>query len=142
MAKRFVQALGMVAAIAASVGMAPAGLAQDAPDTNFVSEDVPDAISDIFFNKSGPYHENRSIFSYANFLSGLRGFPERRVLQDATAVSEASYFLLEEQSESDPTIRVPDLDNPFNTSVQFLPATPRISGFSGSEFIFEPTIIR
>lgn len=142
MAKRFVYGLAMGAAIAASLGMAAAAIAQDSPEAIVVSEGVSDAIDDIFFNEYGPFHENRTIFSYANFFSGLRGFPERRILQDAVAVSEASYFLLKEQTTSDATLRVPDLENPFNTSIQFLPTEPRVSGFSGSEFIFEPTLIR
>lgn len=138
MAKLIIRALGVTTALAATFGVALTASAQDAPPS--ISGDVPEAIDEIFFNKVGPYDSNRSIFSYSNFLSGLRGFPERRILLDATAINEATVFLLEEQSELDPTIRVPDLANPYTTSVQFLPGLQSSGQISGSEFIFEPAL--
>ncbi|MEL6382695.1 MAG: hypothetical protein AAFQ89_09510 [Cyanobacteria bacterium J06626_18] len=138
MAKLFVRSLTATAVIAASFAVASAAMAQNAPSSR--SGDVPEAINEIYYGNTGPYSNNRSVFSYGNLILGTGGFPERRVMRDARAVSEAIYFLMEEQATSTPTIRVPDLFNPYNTSVQFLPAGQPNVFLSGSEFIFETSL--
>ena len=138
MAKLLVRSLSATAAIAASFTIASAATAQTSPTV--VGGEVPEAIDEILNRNTGPYSDNRSIFSYVNLITGSAGFPERRVLRDANALHEASRFLLEEQATSTPTIRVPDLFNPYNTSVQFLPAGQPNVFLSGSEFVFETTL--
>lgn len=140
MAKSWVRALSGTAAVAASFAIASGVAAQDAPGT--ASGDIPTALNEILNANTGPYPENRSIFSYVNLMIGSGGFPERRIMRDSTAVSEATYFLMEQQATSTPTIRVPDLFNPYNTSVQFLPAGQPNVFLSGSEFIFESSVPR
>ena len=138
MTKLLVRSLSATAAIAASFVIASAGSAQNAPTSG--SADIPTAIDEIYFGNTGPYSNNRSIFSYTNLILGTGGFPERRIVRDVNAVHEAVDFLLNEQATSTPTIRVPDLFNPYNTSVQFLPAGQANVFLSGSEFVFESTL--
>jgi len=136
MANLFVRSLSTVAAIAATLAIASAASAQDAP--NAQSADVPTALDEIFYGNSGPYNYNRTLWRNIDFILGIGGYPEREVSRDGEAIHRATYYLLEQQTTQDPTIRVPDLFNPYNTSVQFLPTTQTSGRVSGSEFVFEP----
>jgi hypothetical protein len=99
-------------------------------------------MEEIFFGNSGTYFYNRTAWRQANFILGFGGFdsaayPEREIEWDAEAIHRAYLYLMDEQNTSDPTIRVPDLYNPYNTSVQLLPTTQFGGRVSGSEFVFE-----
>lgn len=135
MAKLSVYGLGMAAALATSVAIAVPSVAQDAPTSE--SGDIPTAINEIFFGNSGPYQLNRIRWRQVDFITGLGGFAEQDVARDAEAVSRAAHYLLDFQSTVDPTIRVPDLFNPYTTSIQLMPTTQTSGRVSGSEFIFE-----
>ncbi|MEO1095743.1 MAG: hypothetical protein AAFX01_12680 [Cyanobacteria bacterium J06638_28] len=136
MAKLSVYALGVAAALTASVAIAVPGVAQDAPTSE--SGDIPTAVDEIFFGNTGPYQLNRTRWKQLDFMTGLGGFTELDTARDAEAISRAAHYLLDLQSTIDPTIRVPDLFNPYTTSIQLMPATTQTSGrVSGSEFIFE-----
>lgn len=137
MAKLLVCSMGALTAIGMSFAIAPATFAQEEPPTS-ESADVPTALNEIYFDNSGPFFRNRTRRNLVDFIFGFRRFSERDVSRDTEAIEAAAYFLLEDQTTSDPTIRVPDLFNPYDTSVQFLPASQRTNQVSGSEFIFEP----
>lgn len=138
MAKLLIRSLHAIVVTTALAVTATAS-AQEPPTPE--SADIPTAIDEIFFSNSGPYPRNRTVFRYSKFLLGIGGFTEREVVRDAEAISRASQFLLHEQATANPTIRVPDLFNPYSTSVQFLPGTRSNAPISGSEFIFEPVLI-
>ena len=128
------------AAIAATVAGGMPATAQEAPRTQ--SGDIPEAMEEIFFGNSGTYFYNRTAWRQANYILGFggfdsAGFPERQIEWDAEAIGRATAFLLDEQALSGPTIRVPDLYNPYNTSVQLLPTAQLGGRVSGSEFVFE-----
>ena len=123
--------VALVGAIATSATLAPAAIAQEA-DT------VLDAIENVGERRSGNYYTHRRTSSQINFITGLGGFPERRANRDAAALSEAYRELMVLQTQNTPTIRVPDLPNPFTTSVQLLPASQFNSRVIGSELNFEP----
>jgi hypothetical protein len=110
--------------------------AQDTPPTSN-SAYVPTAVNEIFFGNTGSYNINRSTGGELSTLFGVGGFPENDIKQDAYDVFEAYNYLLFLQSRTDPTIRVPDLVNPYQTSVQLLPSGSSAGMVSGSEFIFE-----
>lgn len=138
MAKQLLtRSVGITAAIATTLVTAATAPAQEPPIST--SADVPTAVNEIFFNRSGPFSRNRT-FLNTDFILGVGGFPEQRVRADADAISAVSLFLQQDQATSDPTIRVPDLANPYNTSVRFLPSLSS-GGRSGSEFIFEPAFL-
>lgn len=139
METRWLCGLG-AAAIAATTAWGMPATAQDAPRTE--AANIPTAMEELFFGNSGTYFYNRTAWRQANYILGFGGldsaaFPEREIEWDAEAIHRAYLYLMNEQNSSDPTIRVPDLYNPYNTSVQLLPTAQYGSRVSGSEFVFE-----
>lgn len=126
--------LGMTGAIALTglmaVLMTPAASAQ---------ETVLETLEDLGSRRSGDYYyDHLSPTSKIRFITGLGGFPDQRVNRDARALSRAYQELLVLQTRNTATIRVPDLPNPYTTSVQLLPASQINSRVVGSELNFEP----
>jgi hypothetical protein len=120
---------GLTLALLATVVIAPAAIAQDT-----VPETIPDALEDLGTTYSGDYFRNRGIIRQGKRIIGL-DFPERAIEWDANATSAAVRDILLLQNTSDPTIRVPDLANPYASSLLTMPSsrTPYVV----SEFIFE-----
>ncbi len=114
-----------------SAMLAPTASAQE-PQT------VLESLEDITENRSGNYFRNRSIPGQISFITGLGGFPENGIRRDAESISGAYDELLVLQTQNTPTLRVPDLPNPYTTSVQLLPASQFNSRVVGSELNFEP----
>ena len=135
MAKFFVRSISIGAAVVASFAIASAGQADEPPISE--SAEVPKAVDEIFFGATGPYSNNRTLGGQLGTLFGAGGFSEQRTLRDANAINETYNYLLDLQTMSDPTIRVPDLANPYETTVQYLPIGQAGGAISGSEFIFE-----
>lgn len=123
--------LALIGAVATSIALVPAASAQEA-DT------ILDAVENISERRSGDYYQHRNRLSEINFMLGLGGFPDQRVNRDAAALSEAYRELMVLQTQNTPTVRVPDLPNPYTTSVQLLPASQFNSRVVGSELNFEP----
>lgn len=127
--------LSALAAAGAAVAIASTAQANEPPMAE--SAYVPDAIDDIFFSNTGSYAVNRTIEGQLGTMFGVGGFPEQDVVSDAYAIFDVYNYLLEQQTRSDATIRVPDLENPYTTSILFLPTFSPAGAASGSEFIFE-----
>ncbi|HEY9699887.1 MAG TPA: hypothetical protein V6D10_21690 [Trichocoleus sp.] len=74
---------------------------------------VSEAFNNTLYSNE-PDSLNRSGFlsSVSSFL-GLPGFPENQIRRDARAINALYEDVLEQQVASDPTIRTPDLPNPF-----------------------------
>lgn len=136
MAKFLLRSLSATAAVLASAAIATVAQAQDTPPTSN-SAYIPTAVNEIFFGNTGSFNINRSMGGELNTLFGVGGFPENNITQDAYDLFEAYNYLMFHQNQTDPTIRVPDLTNPYQTSVQFLPTGSAAGMVSGSEFIFE-----
>ncbi len=111
--------------------LAPTASAQE-PQT------VLESLEDIAENRSDNYFRNRSIRGQISFITGIGGFPENGIRRDAESISGAYDELLILQTQNTPTLRVPDLPNPYTTSVQLLPASQFDSRVVGSELNFEP----
>ena len=124
-------ALALTGAVAVLGAIAPNANAQEA-DT------VLDEVKDISTRRSGDYFRHRRNLSELNFILGLGGFADQRVNRDAAALAEAYDELMMLQTQNTPTVRVPDLPNPYTTSVQLLPASQFNSRVVGSELNFEP----
>ena len=124
-------ALALTGAVAVLGAIAPNANAQEA-DT------VLDEVEDISTRRSGDYFRHRRNLSELNFILGLGGFADQRVNRDAAALAEAYDELMMLQTQNTPTVRVPDLPNPYTTSVQLLPASQFNSRVVGSELNFEP----
>ncbi|MGB3291549.1 MAG: hypothetical protein WBB01_00995 [Phormidesmis sp.] len=121
--------LGIAGAIALTVLLSPAASAQ---------ETVLDTLEDLGSRRSGDYYDHLSPISKIRFITGIGGFPDQRVNRDAQALSRAYQELLVLQTQNTVTIRVPDLPNPYTTSVQLLPTSQINSRVVGSELNFEP----
>lgn len=135
MAKFVVKSVSAATAVVASLAVSAIAYAQDSPPMSN-SADLPKAMNEIFFGNTGSYNINRSIGGELDLMFGTSGFRENGITEDAYGLFEAYNYLMYQQNQADPTIRVPDLMNPYNTSVQFLP-TGTSATASGSEFIFE-----
>lgn len=122
-------------ALGLSAALSPAAQAQE-------PQAVLNALERIVENRSGDYYRNRSLGGQVSFITGLGGFPENRISSDAASISGAYSELLILQTQNTPTLRVPDLPNPYTTSVQLLPASQFDSRVVGSELNFEPLPIR
>ncbi|MEM8604656.1 MAG: hypothetical protein AAGF24_12580 [Cyanobacteria bacterium P01_H01_bin.121] len=94
-------------------------------------QDGNDLIESVTFGQ-----QIRGIFG-VGISAGLGAFPENQMLQDSRTVELVYRDALRQQSQSDPTIRVPDLANPFNTSLMLLPSSQSGGRVVGTEFIFE-----
>ncbi len=123
--------LGLMGAVSVLGAIAPIASAQD-------TESLLDTLEGITEQRSGDYYNHRSAASQINFITGLGGFTDQRINRDAAATSRAYEELLILQTQNTPTVRVPDLPNPYTTSVQLLPASQFNSRVVGSELNFEP----
>ncbi|MFK8182336.1 MAG: hypothetical protein AB8B99_03115 [Phormidesmis sp.] len=121
--------LGTVGMIGLSTYLAPAASAQ---------QTIPEAVEGIRNQRSGDYYRNRSAFGQLRFITGMGGFPDRRLDKDSEALSEAYHELMMLQTQNTATVRVPDLPNPYTSSVQLLPTSQFNSRVIGSELNFEP----
>jgi hypothetical protein len=117
--------------LAAGMTNCPAGFAQDAETTRIT---IPEALNEQFYQSSGTFFENRSIGRQVGHIFGF-GFPEREIAWDAATISETVDNLLLLQNTLDPIIRVPDLANPYTTTLLTMPSG--IQPTVGTEFIFE-----
>lgn len=120
---------GIAATMAATAVLAPGASAQ---------ETVLDAVEDISTRRSGDYYDQRSVVGQIGFISGLGGYPEQRFNREGAAISKTYRELMLLQNQSTEAIRVPDLPNPYNSSVQLLPTSQFNSRVIGSELNFEP----
>lgn len=66
----------------------------------------------LYSNRPNALNRSPLLDSVSSFL-GLPGFPENEIRRDARAVNNLYEEVLEQQVASDPTIRTPDLPNPF-----------------------------
>lgn len=136
--------MGAAALVAASTIGSSVAVAQERTDAEVVLievQPIPEVFEDAFFDDSGTYFENRSIFRQADLIIGSgvpAAFPELEIERDARRIHELYEELLALQVSSDPVIRTPDLASPFSTSILLLPVAPAGSRVVGTELQFEP----
>lgn len=109
------------------------------------------AIDAAFFRNSRGFYESQSTFRRVReiFGTGLnitrRGnYPEIGVERDAALTNRVYTQLMQDQVANDPTLRVPDLPNPFNTSLLTAPGSLSSTGSQvvGTEFVYERLPLR
>jgi hypothetical protein len=105
---------------------------------------VLEVLDEISYAHSGDYYRNRTYLRQADYILGFgwfgaASFPELEGERDAEAIEAAYNELMFLQTRNTPTLRVPDLRSPYNTSVQLLPVS-QVGGSRvvGSELNFEP----
>ena len=126
-----------VVMIAASTTLATSAVAQVQP-----VETLSEAAEDIINHESGNSFRNRSIWRQINFIFGFggitsAGFADLEIQRDTEALHQSYLDWLALQNTSDPYLRVPDLRNPYNTSVQLMPTSQINSRVVGGELVFE-----
>lgn len=128
---------------ATTVGLMPLGQAQPNPSQPMVMvESIPEAFDRMLTLNSTDFFTNRSprrqidlIFGFGSFTQD--SYPENEIVRDARAVHQLYEEVLEQQTTSDPTLRTPDLNNPFDTSLLTLPSSRANNRLVGSELVFE-----
>ncbi len=98
--------LGGLMLTAGMGAVASEALAQQAP-----APTIPQAFENAFFENSGDFYNRGTL----NIFFGP--FPGNTTEQDARAVNEVYRTVIRQQGEDGPTIRTPDLENPFNSSL-------------------------
>ncbi|MEY3299637.1 MAG: hypothetical protein RLZZ597_2897 [Cyanobacteriota bacterium] len=122
---------GMLGLLAACT-VAPAAMAQEAQPHDLRT--LPEAFDDLMSTYSGDFFSNRTISRQAARMGGF-GFPERELEWDANATATAFQDLMRLQNTADPTLRVPDLANPYTSSLLTAPSSQM--PLVGTEFVFE-----
>ncbi len=125
--------------IAAGATLAPSvASAQEIPNTTAPR----DALTDAFFNDSRDFYGNqtavrriRESFGTGRNIFRRGNYAEINVERDGKRFNAVVNRIKQEQFASDPTIRVIDLPNPFETSLLVEPSLYSNQG-TGTEFVF------
>lgn len=132
--------LGTAVAIATLTTMASRANAQ----TVLLNEPtVLETMDEVGMAESGNYFTDRSSFRQTAHYFGIgvpgrSAFPELELDRNSEAILEAYNELMILQGQNTATIRVPDLPNPYNTSLQILPGAQSRGRVVGTELNFEP----
>lgn len=109
----------------AVVVSAPAAMAQTTGQTTgqtaTLRPTIPDQFEDAFFSNGDTIFGNQSLGGTLSLIFGIPGFPENQISRDGRNVNALYREVLEQQVASDPTIRTPDLPNPFSGSLLTTP---------------------
>lgn len=122
MGVRFKVLLGLLTLVGASALFSGTATAQQADsDSNDLNElqTLQEAFEDEYFDASGTFFRNRGPVGAVTWLIGP--FPENNITGDARGIHNLYVNALQQQTQSDPTIRTADLNNPFDTSLLLLP---------------------
>lgn len=82
---------------------------------------IPQQFNDAFYSNADTFFGNRSLGGQLSLIFGIPGFPENQIRRDGRAVDRLYREVLEQQVASDPTLRTPDLPNPFSGSLLTTP---------------------
>lgn len=104
-------------AIASAATIAGAARAQSVNNQPVIISPAQ-AFNRAMFENSGTYFENRSIRRQTRSILGLGGFPEQNLTRDAKLVNLVYRDVLRQQVSSTPLIRIQDLRNPFDSTVE------------------------
>lgn len=135
---------GLVLGTAVAIATLSAAASRAQAQTATLNEpSVLDTMHEISTREGGTYFEDRSSFRQTAHFFGLgvpgrSAFPELELDRDSEAILEAYNELLLLQSQNTATIRVPDLPNPYSTSLQSLPGAQVRGRVVGTELNFEP----
>lgn len=95
-------------------------IAQSNPDSRRVHS-IPDTFESSFFGLRGRYGFRTSVFG--EFVQRFFLYPDNAIVGDSNRVADLYREVMDVQTMSDPFIRTPDLENPFNRSLLTDPPT-------------------
>lgn len=111
---QFRSLIGAFILLAASTALTTSkSLAQTSYNEDLVP--IPEAFDRAFYGRSGSIHFQTSLVGQVLRLAIL--YPDKEISRDGKRVEQLYRELLMQQTMSDPTIRTPDLNNPFNGSL-------------------------
>lgn len=120
--------------VSSAIGLvAGAASAQEVNGELFRPQETPqEAMEREFFDHDKSTLRSRDLGGVLDpaHLIGLPGYNDNQILLDAKSINRMHRYLQEQQTYSNPTLRVPDLVSPFNSSVLFLPVQSGISPVS------------
>jgi hypothetical protein len=134
--------------IVGSLLLVAATLAAPAAQAQTKEQPVTQAFEQAFFTNSVEVQNSRTIVRGIRELFGTgaggvffkRGnYPELNIERDSKLVHQLYLTQMQQQTLSDPTLRVPDLVNPFNSSMMLLPSS-RLG--TGAELNYERLPLR
>jgi hypothetical protein len=99
-------------------------------------ESIPRRFERAFFQNSGDFYYNRTIPRQVELVFGV-GLPENQIQDDANLINGLYRELSEQQNNSDPILRSPDIRNPYDTSIRMLPSSYSVR--SGTTSLERPT---
>jgi hypothetical protein len=82
---------------------------------------IPQEFESAFYSNGDTFFGNQSVGGTLSLIFGIPGFPENQLTRDGRNVNRLYREVLEQQVASDPTIRTPDLPNPFSGSLLTTP---------------------
>lgn len=88
---------------------------------------ISEQFNRTFFTYDKTFFENRRFPRSASWFLGLFSFPENEISGDGRVVNNLYESLLEQQVANDPTIRTPDLPNPFDASLLTAPLISEVN---------------
>jgi hypothetical protein len=96
--------------------------AQRATESADEVQTLPEAFEDAYFRFDENFYRNRQVPRNLTWFTGP--FPENEIAGDGRVVNRLYQEALAQQTLNDPTIRVPDADNPFQSSIMTAPIVP------------------
>jgi hypothetical protein len=83
---------------------------------------LPEAFEDAYYRFDENFYRNRQVPRSLTWFTGP--FPENEIAGDGRVVNRLYQDALAQQTTSDPTIRVQDADNPYQSSIMTAPIVP------------------
>ena len=122
---RKMRKLGSVLAIATLTILASSGSAkaQEAEPEPTRYQPFAEEFNRAFRRASGDYFRNRQLIEQVGDFLGVPSFPDQAISQDNKNVHKLYRELMQEQFNSTPIIRTPDLPSPYDSSIMTSPAS-------------------
>ena len=125
MGVKFIGVLSLMAIAFPIVFIGSANVANAQPATKPSAEAVrtiPQAFEDAYFSHGRNFYRNRQVPRNLTWITGP--FPENEIARDGKAVNQVYNDVLAQQTSDGPTIRTPDAENPYQSSLLSGPIVP------------------
>lgn len=122
---RFIGVLSLVAIATPIIFIGSANVANAQPAAQPSAEAVPtipQAFEDAYFRNSENFYRNHQV--PRNLTWFLGPFPENEIAKDGRAINRVYQDVLTQQVSDGPTIRTPDAENPYQSSLLTAPIVP------------------
>jgi hypothetical protein len=132
------RSLGWLKNVAAIAAVVTTGVGTIAPIPSAQADDelqtLEEAFMDAFYENDKNFYRNRSVFRQVQNL--FFTYPENEIAEDGQAIHELYMDAMRQQTSSDPTIRTPDLYNPFDRSLLSDPDLQGVNAPSQNQLIW------